>query len=497
MNILIVLIFIGVIHGAVIPTPNIISNAPSENLSGTTSPTESGGDDGLQRPSRSPFSWDIHGSPLTLLFSSYGKNVHDEDIISCYTAAKRYIRDVVRTHGDGPIPPSLQLHWTHRSAVLSIQHSPRMTYGILADFFIGIETFQLSYNYFEVHFEIILQATGIIGSGDISRFIGSTSANNNSITPAPLPETEGTISPALILPPAAGKIQLPAPPFIWPQNDTPVKITFTAYGIRLNETDILTCYVAAANYVLQTIQVHGDIQIAPNVILHWTHGTASLTVQHRPRMRFGDLSDVVAALESFQSRYGFTEAAFYFSSSDGQRGGILGAGSVGSRNAEVLNSTTTSSNPWMLSIPKANATATVPPNSDPTTNDATLPPDPTTIRPLPESRLYLTFTHYGRVLPPEDLLEAWLLLTQRVTTELLRGKRDDTMLEALDVKYRHALMVVSPTEETEKMMTWGKLAVALQGITKFLSGEGAWLSCDFIVGEYGRGMIGNGFVMYV
>lgn len=46
MNILIVLIFIGVIHGAVIPTPNIISNAPSENLSSTTSPTESGGDDG-------------------------------------------------------------------------------------------------------------------------------------------------------------------------------------------------------------------------------------------------------------------------------------------------------------------------------------------------------------------------------------------------------------------------------------------------------------------
>ncbi|KAL8962575.1 MAG: hypothetical protein Q9193_001033 [Seirophora villosa] len=373
-----------------------------------------------------------------------------------------------------------------------------MTYGILADFFIGIETFQLSYNYFEVHFEILLQATGIIGSGDISRFTRSTSADNGSITPAPLPETEDTISPALILPPAAGQIQLPAPPFIWPQNDTPVKITFTAYGISLNEIDILTCYVAAANYVLQTIQVHGDIRIAPNVILHWTHGTASLTVQHRPPMRFGDLSDVVAALDSFQSRYGFTEAAFYFSSSDGQRGGILGAGSVGSRNAVVQNSTTTSSTPGILSIPKANATAPVPPpTTDPTTKNLTLPPDPTTIRPLPDSRLYLTFTHYGRVLPPEDLLQAWLLLTQRVTTELLRGKRDDVMLEALDVKYRHALMVVSPTEETGKMMTWGKLAVALQGITKFLSGEGAWVSCDFIVGEDGRGMIGNGFVMYV
>ncbi|KAL9010249.1 MAG: hypothetical protein Q9173_004799 [Seirophora scorigena] len=493
MNIIFVLFLLGVVHGAVIPTPNIISNAPSENLSSTTSPTESGGDDG----------WYIHGSPLTLLFSSYGKNVNDEDIISCYITAKKYIHDVVRTHGDGPIPPSLQLHWTHRSAVLSIQHSPRMTYGILADFFTGIGAFQLAYNYFEVHFEIILQATGIVGSGDISRSTGSPPADNISISPAPLPEIEDTISPALTLPPAAGRNQPPAPPFIWPQNDAPVKITFTAYGLGLNEFDILTCYVAAANYVLQSIQVHGDMRIAPDILLYWTHGTANLTVQHRPRMRFGDLSDVVAALDSFQSRYGFTQAAFHFSSSDDQRGGILGAGSVGSKDAVVQNSTTASSSPWMLSDPEANATVLVPPTSltppttDTTTNDLTRPPDPTTIRPLPDSRLYLTFTHYGRVLPPEDLLQAWFLLSQRVTTELLRGKRDDPMLEALDVKYRHALMVVSPTEEIEKMMTWGKLAVALQGITNFLSGSGDWLSCDFVVGEDGRGIIGNGFVMYV
>ncbi|KAL8919422.1 MAG: hypothetical protein Q9208_006800 [Pyrenodesmia sp. 3 TL-2023] len=494
MIIRLLLLLIGVVRGAVISTPNIISNAPDGNPSGNTAPVRSGGNAryiifhrglkhkslsskencSLPRPLQDPFPWYIHGSPLTLLFSSFGKEVDEDDIISCDIAAKKYIQDVVQAHGDGPIPPALQLLWAHKSAMVSIQHSPRMAYSSLMDVFTGIRTFQLTYDYFEVHFEILDKAKGFVGSGDIR----SLTQANGSTTPT-LP-VEG-ISPALI--PPQVRENLPDPPFVWPKNNARVKLTFTAYGPEIAEQDIVTCYVAAANYVLQMMKIHKNIQIAPNIFLHWTHGTASLTVQHMPRMRFGDLADVVAALVTFQSQYGFSEAAFHFS--DGGQG-TLGAGSVES-SGNTVNDTNTS--PWVLSIP-ANATALP---TLPTTGatSLTLPPDPTIIR-LPNSPLTLTFTDYGRSLPSDDFLHALLLLTQRVITELLNGKRDEPMLEALYVKPRRVLMMVSP----EVQMTWGKLAVALEGISDFLSRWG-WLACNFVVREDGVGMIGDGFVMYV
>ncbi|KAL8750327.1 MAG: hypothetical protein Q9184_006464, partial [Pyrenodesmia sp. 2 TL-2023] len=321
MAIALLLFLIGVVRGAVIATPNNISKAPYENPSSNTSSWRNGGHDSLQRPLRDPFPWYLHGSPLTLLFSSFGKEVDEEDIISCDMAAKKYIHDVVQARGDGPIPPTLQLYWAHKSAILSVQQSTRMTYDMLADVLTGIETFQLMYDYFEVHFEIFDKAKGIIGSGDI-RSTGLTQANGSSTPSLPIQR----ISPALI-PPEVGK-ELPNPPFVWPTKDARIKLTFTAYGPDIADQDILSCYVAAANYVLEMIKTHGDIRIDPEIFLHWTHGTASLTVQHMPRMQFGDLADVVEVLASFQSEYRSTEAAFHFS--DGQHG-ILGAGSVESR----------------------------------------------------------------------------------------------------------------------------------------------------------------------
>ncbi|KAL8861142.1 MAG: hypothetical protein Q9178_002358 [Gyalolechia marmorata] len=432
----------------------------------------------FRRPLQDPLPWYIHGSPLTLLFSSFGPKINEEDTIACDIAASRYIRGVLQDHGDGPIPPTLQLLWAHKSAILSLQHSPRMIYSNLVDVFTGIGTFQLTYGYSEVHFEILDKVKGIIGSGDI-RSTRLTQAN--SLTTPTLPIER--ISPALI--PPQVRNGLPDPPFIWPRRNARIKITFTSYGPKIAEQDILTCYVAAANYVLQMIRTNGDIQINPNKFLHWTHGTASLTIQHLPRMRFGDLADVVAALVSFQSVYGSTEAAFQISDS---RHGILGAGSVESSDT-VTNLT---SSPWILSIPP-NATA-LPPLSASSTNTTTiltLPPDPTTIR-LPDSSLSLTFSHYGRAIPAEDFLHAWIMLTQRVTTELLRGKKDEPMLEALYVKHRRVLIAVGP----EAQMTWGKLAMALEGITEFLS-RWSWLSCNFVIGADGVGTIGDGFVMYI
>lgn len=223
-----------------------------------------------------------------------------------------------------------------------------MTYEMLADVFTGIGTFQLKYNYFEVHFEIVDKAKGIVGSGNI-RSTGLTQAYNPSTPILPIER----ISPALI-PPQVGK-ELPDLPFVWPKERSRIKLTFTAYGPEIAVQDILSCYVAAANYVLQMIRTHDNIRIAPNIFLHWTHGTASLTVQHMPRMRFGDLADVVEALGSFQSEYGSTQAAFHFS--DGQHG-ILGAGSVESRDPGENNT----SNPTAL--------PTLPAPTDPNTGSS-------------------------------------------------------------------------------------------------------------------------------
>ena len=353
-----------------------------------------------------------------------------------------------------------------------------MIYSNLVDVFTGIGTYQLTYGYFEVHFEILDKVKGIIGSGDI-RSTRMTPAN--SLTTPTLPIE--SISPALIPPQVQNG--LPDPPFVWPRRNAPIKITFTAYGPEIAAQDTLTCYVAAANYALQMIKNHGEIQIDPNIFLHWTHGTASLTVQHLPRMRFGDLADVLAELVSFQSVYGYTEAAFQFSDN---RNALLGAGSVKSRDT-VENIT---SSPWILSIPP-NATALPTSLSATSANTTTwtLPPDPTTVR-VPDSSLSLTFSHYGRAIPAEDFLHAWILLTQRVTTELLRGKKDEPMQEALSVKHRRVLIAVGP----EMQMTWGKLAMALEGIMGFLS-RWSWLSCNFVVGADGVGTIGDGFVMYI
>ncbi|KAL8852977.1 MAG: hypothetical protein Q9221_002125 [Calogaya cf. arnoldii] len=439
------LVLVGIIHGAVISKPSTISSAPEENLSSGGSPLNNGSDNTLKQPPRNNFPWHVHGSPLTLIFSSYGRSVKEDDVISCDVQAKRYIHDAVQTHSDGPIPPNLQLHWAYKSALLSIQHSPRMTYGNLTDIFTGIETFQLTYSYFELHFEIFDTANGIIGTGDIRNI---RSSELPSLTTSNLPTNN--ISPSLI-PPTVSK-QLPEPPFTWPPKDARIKLTFTAFGPEISDKDILTCYVSAANYALQMIKARGDIPIPAGMLLHWAHGRASLTIQHMPLLRFGDLAEVLAALGSFQSQYGAAEAAFHFSNDKDE---ILGAGSVASR-PNVLR-----------------------------------PPDLTTSL-IPNSPLSLIFGHYGGLLPGEDVLNAFLLLTQRIVTALLNGKRDELMLEALDVKSHRVFMAVNPEEQ----MTWGQLAVALEVITEFVSRWGG-LQCFFVVAEEGKGRIGNGFVMFV
>lgn len=235
----------------------------------------------LQRPPRTPFTWHIHDTTLSLEFSSFGKDIDDEDIVSCYVSAQNYVSGVIHGHGDGRIPPSLQLYWAHSSAAFSVQHSPWMTYGMLAKAIKGIETFQLTYNYSETYFKIIDNTRGEIGSGDIRSTSSTQAANSTSLT---LPSE--IISPNVTLP--AVRLSPPKPPFVWSAQETAhLKLHFTSYGHDMDETDLLSCYVAAAQHVLPIIKAQGNIYIPQDVSLHWTHGTASLTILHQPRMHGG------------------------------------------------------------------------------------------------------------------------------------------------------------------------------------------------------------------
>ncbi|KAL8634758.1 MAG: hypothetical protein Q9226_009439 [Calogaya cf. arnoldii] len=144
-------------------------------------------------------------------------------------------------------------------------------YGNLTDVFTGIETFQLTFDYFEVHFEIFGTTNGIIGTGDI-RKIGFPQTPNS-----PTPNLSiNDISPALI--PGTVSKRLPNSPFRWPPKDAPIKLTFTAFGPDISDKDVLTCYVSAANYALRNIKTHGDITIPADIVLYWTLSYTGHTV---------------------------------------------------------------------------------------------------------------------------------------------------------------------------------------------------------------------------
>ncbi len=140
-------------------------------------------------------------------------------------------------------------------------------------------------------------------------------------------------------------------------------------------------------------------------------------------------------------------------------------------------------------IPASSTTAL--PTSPTKTPTRLLPPDPSIIR-FPNSPLTLTFTDFGRNLPFGDLLHALLFLSLRVTAEILIDKKDSPILQALHFKPDRVLLVVTPTAQ----MTWGKLAIAIEGMPDFLR-QWDWLACNFVVGEDGVGSSGGGFFMYV
>lgn len=348
-----------------------------------------------------------------------------------------------------------------------------MTYGDLVSVISGIETFQLTYGYFETLFLVNDNTKGQIGSGAIRFAESSTSSqpdNSTSLNP-PVIELSPNVSSAVPL------TNPPSPPFIWPiPYDPSLSFNFTVFGRVLATADIMSCYVTAANYIKQVIESHGDIPIPERALLHWTHSMARLTIQHRREMTYGVLADVLGGLAAFQDQYGFTEATFHIIE---QGFGQIGSGRIAYRRPTRQTERVTSRLQPLINT-----------NLSSTTSLAT-PRDPTTVR-VRNTPITLTFSSYGRVMSSENYLILMNQITLRVIDELLKSPDGKDALigeQALDWKWGLALVVLHPWGE----MTWGMLGTAIEGITAF-GIQWGWLSCDFLIGEDRLGEVANGFV---
>ena len=73
---------------------------------------------------------------------------------------------------------------------------------------------------------------------------------------------------------------------------------------------MMDVYVSAALYLAKALPKYGDIPIPGDISLHWSNGNASLTIEHKANMTFGNLADVTRGLAAFQNKYGYTEASY-------------------------------------------------------------------------------------------------------------------------------------------------------------------------------------------
>ena len=390
-------------------------------------------------------------------------------MISCYVTASQYVDDVIRVHGDRPIPPSLQLFWAHGSASFTVHQSPRMTYENLFNVVTGVEVFQLTYGYFETNFEIVHNTKGQVGSGEVRSTRPYTASMTNS--------TSASLRVDDVSPNISALSPLPNAPFLHRiRFDPPLDLNFTTFGHKISEADVLTCYTSAAIYLKSMIEAHGDVAIPATTSLHWAHGSASVTIQHRPRMTWATLADVLSGLSLFQMKYENTETTFDIVHEGGEN---LGSGNLSYRNAPQQ---------------QQHATPLLLPSSQITNISSlfTTPRDPTTIR-VRNTPITLTFSAYGRALLAEDFLLAINQITFRIIDELLKPDgKDKSIDEELQWRWRAALVFVLP----EKEMTWGVLGTAIEGIVAFGMQNG-WLSCDFEVQIDEVGPVGRGFVGYV
>ncbi|KAL8912795.1 MAG: hypothetical protein Q9171_002253 [Xanthocarpia ochracea] len=323
----IVLGLINIANAIVVPRPNLLLAAKPPGIAANLTSFNGTSVHSLQRPPLEPFIWYLRQGSLALSFSAYGRDIDGDNFDSCLIVATKYIYDVLKAHGDGPIPSSIRLYWAQEATALSIYQTPRLTYDILAVVLVGIQLFQYTYGYFETHFEIIDHHTGgHLGSGNILSTQDSRPSQPASAT-LPLMTVENT------LPTTNGSSRLlrpPNPPFNWPVPfDPTLTVRFTLFGHPIPEAEILMTYIFAAHDVRTEIASHtGDVAIPHGTALHWTSGTAVLTILHQPTMTWGVLADVLTALTEFGGQYGYTEASFNVRKNGRE---VLGQGTISLR----------------------------------------------------------------------------------------------------------------------------------------------------------------------
>ena len=241
----------------------------------------------------------------------------------------------------------------------------------------------------------------------------------------------------------------------------------------------MTCYVSAALYIQGSMATRGDRPIPRNLLLHWTHHSASLSIEHGSEMTFGALTDVLSVLVAFHIRYGYTEAKFDIIKE--------GPGYIGRGNVEFRRP-----NPNAQPERLTSRLTPVPLSNNKTSALLTLPPSPYQVR-IPSTPLTLTFSSYGRAVPENDFLTAMLQISLRIIRELQKpGGGDRAMGEDEQWRWGRALVQVFP----EREMTWGMLGSVVNGLASFAM-RWAWVTFGFEVGLDGVGGVGVGFVGFI
>ena len=182
-----------------------------------------------------------------------------------------------------------------------------MNYSTLMHVISGLQGFHRTYGYFATHFIVHGGANREIGTGKVY---------------AIRPHTSSNVSVSVLKAPSAPF------GFLIPYSVASLGLEFTAFGRPIPNDDMTDVYVFAALYLAKALPKYGDIPIPDHLSLHWSNGNASLTIEHKPNMTFGDLADVVRGLQAFQDEYGYSEANYQVLRQNKMKKETIGSGAI-------------------------------------------------------------------------------------------------------------------------------------------------------------------------
>ncbi|CAF9930785.1 MAG: hypothetical protein HETSPECPRED_007707 [Heterodermia speciosa] len=242
--------------------------------------------------------------PLDLNFTAFGQNISEADVLACYATAAIYLKQRIESHGDAPIPVTTPLHWAYGTASLTIQHQPSMTWSTLSAVLADLSLLQRSHPTTETTFSILLPgAPRPAGSGTLSR---TQPSSPSSPLTAPTPHD-----------PTTARVR-----------DTPITLTFSAYGRALPAEDFLLAISQLTFRIIsELLKPDGkDSSIGDEVELQWRWGRALVFVVPEREMTWGVLGTAVEGVTAFGTRFGWVSCDFEVGA-DGV--GAVGRGFVG------------------------------------------------------------------------------------------------------------------------------------------------------------------------